>query len=125
MPRIKREELWNLDTAILKFVLPRLRAFVKMKRNGYSDYAFNSQEEWEDVLQKMLWALEQQIKPDCGDKKFILVKGKYKWRKLEDGKNKLITLREEKYDSKGLKKHREKVQEGLDLFGKYWLCLWD
>ena len=44
-------ELWNLDSTIAKFVLPRLKAFKKLK--GGRPYEL-SNDEWDDILDKMI-----------------------------------------------------------------------
>jgi hypothetical protein len=49
-------ELWNLDTTIAKFIHPRLAAF-KGTKGGYPGY-MNSEEEWENALDKMIFAFE-------------------------------------------------------------------
>jgi len=48
------EELWNLDSTICKWLLPRLKAF-KEKTNGYPT---TSPEEWDTILEKIILALE-------------------------------------------------------------------
>ncbi len=50
-------ELWNLDTTILKFILPRLKAF-KETNYGYPG-DFNNIEEWTECLEKMIKSIEQ------------------------------------------------------------------
>ena len=49
-------ELWNLDSTILKFVLPRLKRF-KECTCGYPGN-FSSQEEWLECIQKMIDSIE-------------------------------------------------------------------
>jgi hypothetical protein len=78
-------ELWNLDLTMAKWIYPRLKVFVKKKRNGYpgifSEYNKNewkSKEEyeeaiktgkhlgggteaWDEILQEMIFAFEWKI----------------------------------------------------------------
>ena len=49
-------ELWNLDSTILKFVLPRLKRF-KECTIGYPS-SFNTYEEWIACLEKMINSIE-------------------------------------------------------------------
>ena len=49
-------ELWNLDTTILKFILPRLKAF-KETNYGYPG-DFNNIEEWTECLEKMIKSID-------------------------------------------------------------------
>ncbi len=50
------EELWNLDSTICEWLLPRLKAF-KEKTIGYP-HDFNSFDEWKETIQKMINAFE-------------------------------------------------------------------
>ena len=55
-------ELWNLDTTILKFILPRLKAF-KEATIG-CPRAFNNLEEWVNCIDKMIKSIEQILNDD-------------------------------------------------------------
>jgi hypothetical protein len=50
------EELWNLDSTICEWLLPRLKAF-KERTNGYPP-TLNSPKEWDTILEKIILALE-------------------------------------------------------------------
>lgn len=50
------EELWNLDSTICEWLLPRLKTF-KEKTIGYPP-TLNSLKEWKDILEKIILALE-------------------------------------------------------------------
>jgi hypothetical protein len=52
-------ELWNLDTTLLKFLLPRLKEFKKQTKSYPS--SVESFEEWQNILQKMIDAIEYNI----------------------------------------------------------------
>jgi hypothetical protein len=52
-------ELWNLDTTLLKFLLPRLKEFKKQTKSYPSNV--ESFEEWQNILQKMIDAIEYNI----------------------------------------------------------------
>lgn len=52
-------ELWNLDTTILKFIIPRLKEF-KKKTVGYPT-VFKSLDEWKQCIQKMIDSMESII----------------------------------------------------------------
>lgn len=52
-------ELWNLDTTLLKFLLPRLKEFKKQTKSYPS--SVESFEEWQNILQKMIDAVEYSI----------------------------------------------------------------
>lgn len=50
------EELWNLDSTICKWLLPRLKTF-KEKTIGYPP-DLKSPKEWDEILEKIILALE-------------------------------------------------------------------
>ena len=55
-------ELWNLDTTILKFVLPRLKRFRECTI-GYPP-EFKTLEEWQECLDKMIDNIDKIIKSE-------------------------------------------------------------
>lgn len=61
-------ELWNLDSTILKFVLPRLKAF-KECTCGYPGNV-KSEEEWQNILQKMIDSIEKIIIDEAKDEDY-------------------------------------------------------
>jgi len=108
-------DLWYLRGVFGDFILPRLRAFREMKRMGVcpgsmcpeskpvtttsEEYEKKMIKQWNDTLDKMIFAFEYMKKDD-------------------EGKN-LTESYEEDF------KNWDKVQEGLELFAKYYLDLWD
>lgn len=60
-------------------------------------------EKWHEILDKMIWSFKQLSIRDR-DYQFHTNEG---------------------FDQKEYKKYYEKIQEGLDLFGKYYMNLWD
>ena len=58
---VNPKETWNLDYTIAKFVLPRLKLFKKLN-NGYPGReGMETEEEWDEALDKMIWSFEQII----------------------------------------------------------------
>lgn len=49
-------ELWNLDSTIAKFILPRLKRFKELTNQHPHD--FRTMEQWDDALDKMIDAFE-------------------------------------------------------------------
>lgn len=95
-------------------------------------------EEYDQIMDKMIWAFEQ-LKDEDYDEQFM--SGEIDnvltpidndgnvvdendpaciGRRLDDGPNHTW-----KVDIEGLREHERKIQEGLDLFGKYFRSLWD
>lgn len=91
---------------------------------------------WEEVLDKMIWSFQQLI-TDYNDHysygKFISVFVESDKTELNPVTNKVEKLFEmvdknpngHWLDTEGLKLHEERIQEGLELFGKYYRSLWD
>ena len=92
---------------------------------------------WDDVLDKMIWSFEQLLK-DNYDDLYHHGKSEYDWVKTDKQFANPLTGKMEDtfqmvdkdpeahwYDAEGHKLHEEKIQEGLELFGKYYQNLWD
>ena len=91
---------------------------------------------WDDALNKMIWSF-QQIVMDGHDSKYHHGEMEIEWREVEDTVYNPFTNKNEKlyemvdknpnehwYDSVGALLHEEKIQEGLELFGKHFRSLW-
>ena len=65
---------WNLGHNLSIELLKRIKHFRKMERMGYPD-TLKSQEEWDKVLDKIIWALEREVNEDT----------KYDYKKQEEG----------------------------------------
>lgn len=93
--------------------------------------------QWEEILDKMIWSFEQIAFKDWEDRyhhgkaKYERVKEdtptinpvtgqpEYMYRIVDTNPN------EHWYDMDGAELHRNRIQEGLDLFTKYYSDLWD
>ena len=93
--------------------------------------------EWELILDKIIWSFEQ-ILMDEYEQKYHHGKAEYDWVKTDDqftnplnGKTEDTFQMVDKnpnehwYDAKGHLEHEQRIQEGLELFGKYYRHLWD
>lgn len=88
-------EAWNLDETISRFILPRL-TYYKDIHTGYPQDC--SYEQFEEYLDKMI----------------------YSFLYIAQGKHYDLSL-----DINERKQQLQKVQEGLNLFSKYFMSLWD
>lgn len=92
---------------------------------------------WDETLDKMIWSFEQLLKGDYDDK-YHHGKSEYDWVKSDKTFPNPITGKVEDtwqmvdkdpeshwYDAEGHRLHDERIQEGLELFGKYYRSLWD
>lgn len=104
------EELWNLNDHIIKYTLKRLKVFRKETQGFPSD--LNSFEEWERILDEIIWAMEY-VSSD--DTPYWDLKEKYGIELAEDGRLKYIVEFE---------KLEERSRKGFEYFGKYLNALW-
>lgn len=102
------------------------------------DWAFDEKcKEWELVLDKMIWSF-QQIVLDDYEKNYHHGKPEYDWVKndekivnpLNGQPEETFTMVDKNpgehwYDHAGHAEHENRIQEGLELFGKYYRHLWD
>jgi len=92
---------------------------------------------WDEIMDKMIWSFEQLIDDDY-DSKYHHGKAEYDWVLTEDTHLNPTTGKKEKmyqmvdknpgehwYDYEGHMEHDKRIQEGLDLFAKYYRNLWD
>jgi len=102
------------------------------------DEAFNDGvKRWEEALDKMIWSFYQIAYDDYGAK-YHHGDPEYDWIKSDKTFPNPITGKVEEtfqmldknpnehwYDIEGHQLHEDRIQEGLDLFGKYYRALWD
>lgn len=92
---------------------------------------------WDEILDKMIWSF-QQLAEDDYSKFYHHGKGEYDWLKTDKLYPNPITGKDEAtwqmvdknpnehwYDHVGHQLHETRIQEGLELFGKYYRSLWD
>lgn len=103
-----------------------------------SDWAFDQRvKEWDEVLDKMIWSFEQILKDEY-DSLYHHGKAEYDFVECDKMHPNPVTGKMEKlyqmvdknpnehwYDHVGHRLHEERIQEGLELFGKYYRALWD
>ena len=117
-------DLWNFDTTIAKFMIPRLKRFSKIK-HSYPGWNFETDsemsfEEWTEILSKIINAFEVFLMDDP-DIEYI----KEAW--IDDGGCfHSITDPDLEEKFKVEQERRQKVvKEGLKLFSIYFESLWD
>ncbi len=108
--------------------------FYKETHNECFDIAC---EKWDDILDKMIWSF-QQIVCDDWEHQYHHGKAEFDWiktdqqiinpvnNKLEDTFQMVDKNPNAHWtDYEGMRIHEERIQEGLELFGKYYRHLWD
>lgn len=130
---LKRDS-WSLDYSIAQFTLPRLK-YLSKHLDGYPA-SFSDCSEWEEVLQKMIIAFEYMLDED----NWWLDNSKYDYTKymnhitFKDEEGRICSTFEptnkEKYETiraahmAELARRNSVIDEGLELFGKYFRKLW-
>lgn len=87
--RVDKYDTFSLDHTLALIIAPCLKEFSKVN-NGHPGKL--TSEEWDVILGKMLWSMEEIVKD------------------------------EPELDSD--EEHQRKIQEGLELFGKWYRHLW-
>jgi len=83
---ISYDEMWSLDCAICEFLIPRLKMFRRNK--GGHPACFKSDEEWNEVLDKMIYAFEWSMFEvnNCGKYNELTDEAiEDGWKKYEEG----------------------------------------
>lgn len=97
--QIDEWDTWNMDYTLSLLIVPMLN---QLKEGGHGYPAMlDSFEEWHEILDKMIWSFEQA-------------------KNAHEGDYGLALNNNEEY-----KAYMNRVQEGLDLFSKYYMSLWD
>ena len=145
---IDKYDTWGMDHTLAMIIVPMLKQ-LRDTTHGYpanftyEDQHYNPQrffegdgwefpedgfEQWKATLDKMIWAFEQVIDDDWEDQyrtgeidfQFVPCEDKPGYSEIVDGPNHTL---ETDYD--GIAAHRARMQEGFDLFAKYFEGLWD
>jgi hypothetical protein len=144
-------DTWNLDHTMAMIIYPALLQLKATKHGIPSDFAHVGGENWQQqqsfdfysetvnecfdigvgkwnkALDKMIWSF-QQLTLDNYDDQYHHGEMKISWTKADPlGMTEMIdeNPNEHWYDHVGHMLHEERIQEGLDLFGKYYRNLWD
>ena len=114
-------DLWGLDSHLSELISIRLKAFIKHGTMSHPT-SFKNNKEWIECINKMIWAFENWDKDDyCFNHH-----GEMKFGKSTNG-GVTVPIIDTGYtmDKNKLRKHEEKVVEGLNLFAEYFRNLWD
>lgn len=152
--KIDKYDTWSMDSTLSMIILPMLKQLKETKHGSHMvddedvpdeikstsapprenewDSDDNLHKRWDYVLDEMIWAFEQ-LNDDTWENQYHtgerdLQSEVCEWD--ENGKPKLYRMIEgpnhtSKFDSEGHKKHNDRINRGLVLFGKYYRGLWD
>lgn len=117
---VNPKETWGLNVNLAKYIIPRLKKFKELN-NGYPGISeMDTPEKWDEALDKMIQAFEYVIDLD----EYWLDDPRYDHTDIMFGKNKEFyeKIKENKIteDIRRL----AAINEGLQLFAKYYMSLW-
>ena len=98
-------------------VVPRLK-LLRSREFGWPG-CLENREQWNDILDKMIWSFENintHVPIETSEDYYVTTE------KNETG---TVFRSHGSIDTSASDSHHKRVQEGLDLFGEYYLCLWD
>lgn len=115
-------ECWSLDYTFTRYMLPRLKHFKKMTR--YSHPSDVTPEEWENILDEIIWAFEYMADEDA----FLPMPPCDMDMEQIFDPNRPKTLEREMmwrdyFEKLNVYQHRK--EQALKLFAKYYEALWD
>jgi hypothetical protein len=132
--RIDRWDTYDMDQTLAMLIVPmlkqlkeskqgapntdsadvpkRLRATKRLTHDGLDKHHFAR---WDWILDEMIWTFEAILE---GDHQF------FDHSAVDDSADLMERVKQVKMDRRGLRKHEERIQNGLRLFGRYYLSLW-
>lgn len=133
-------DTWDLNTTLSYIIVPLLKQLKETKHGfpvvitEYQDpcgdnktWLEENEMAWVEILNKMIWAFEQAS--EDWEEQYHTGQADYKLVKENQSDDHYIIEKGPKHtlcvDQEGIKAHREKMQEGFELFGKYYKDLWD
>lgn len=118
----KQSDTWNLDFAMAKWILPRLK-YHRNSMHGWpqkdGDPYCETFEDWQKTIDKMIWSFEDLIAEGTHEEW-------YKQFELEtEHFNEIFKQNFKDVDYEKMSRHYLRRQEGLELFGKFLQNLWN
>lgn len=138
--KIHDYDIWNLDHTLSLVIYELLkkyrysqRYFIPVDNNTSIVFCDDDEQEskraeqWNEILDRMIFSFDQIINIDEVYDRFYKVKPEFEdckdfdeiLNKINSGKTKTV------FDYQSWETHNKKIQEGLDLFAKYFMKLWD
>jgi hypothetical protein len=111
---IEPHDTWSMDCTLAMIIHPML---VQLKATQHGHPSNLTEQEWDQILDEMIWAFEQKCRDHWEDDYY----GDYD----EDQKNGPMVGSFKWIDHEGLKTHQERMSNGFRLFGRYYENLWD
>jgi hypothetical protein len=109
---IDNYDTWSMDSTLSLLIHPML---VQLKATQHGHPANMTEQEWNEILDEMIWAFEQKCRDDWESDYY----------EYEDDNTERFGLKLVWEDRAGAKAHQERMSNGFRLFGKYYENLWD
>jgi hypothetical protein len=151
--RIDKQDTWNMAETLAEIILPMLIQLKETKHGSPGTMpAFNedtnhqwpqmcfefykegdeaawkrAHNQWDEAMDKMIWSFKQIVIEDR-DSQFHSGHSNWTMQPHPSGKGSTMVTgpgHTAKFDTKAYTAYYERIQEGLDLFGKYYMNLWD
>ncbi|HAE75745.1 MAG TPA: hypothetical protein DCG52_05065 [Alphaproteobacteria bacterium] len=106
---IDEKELWNLDITLTEFILPRLKAFKKMKRLGFPEPRTQDDTITDEQTSFIAW--EQNLDD--------IIRG------FETHLRLVCNRSEKEYNEEHEKAQQKIMDKGFKLFAEHYTNLWD
>jgi hypothetical protein len=142
--RIDKYDTWSADSTLAIIIIPMLKQLkatkhgtptgMFCKEDGVDEHGNPSEEaeqkaivRWDKTIDHIIWSFQQVIEEDY--ESFQIVAGEMDLSEHIGDVGKVCTPLRWKVEPKtnwdAYLAHQERVQEGLDLFGKHYRSLWD
>ena len=150
---IDNYDTWSMDSTLALLILPMLKQLRDTKHGSPCDMPAFSQtsnsaqlcfpfyedgdtladdtghQQWKDILNEMIWAFEQ-LQPDVDwEDQYWKVRPEIDLEPRDEDEGKTTRpirwKTEGECDWEGRRAHGDRIQNGLELFGKYFNDLWD
>jgi hypothetical protein len=109
---IDNYDTWSMDSTLSLLIHPML---VQLKATQHGHPADMTEQEWDEILDEMIWAFEQKCRDDWESDYY----------EYEDDNTERFGMKLVWEDRAGAKAHQERMSNGFRLFGKYYENLWD
>ncbi|OUW76119.1 MAG: hypothetical protein CBD74_13380 [Saprospirales bacterium TMED214] len=116
-------DTWNMDETLAHIILPMLKQLKKSKHSYPSE--LENEAQWDDIITKMIFSFNSKLHDweeqfQSGEHDVVWTKNKDGSQTMDKGPNHTFEI-----DKKGMKKYKDRIDEGFQLFGKYYENLWD
>ena len=132
--KIDKYDTWSMDHTLSHIIVPMLIQLKKTKQGIPNDMLT---EEYNKLCTSMDYHLEKENGPLHKKEKALFKEAIKKWNDILDkmiwsfkeirsdhkGENKF--WKKDSFDNEGHKEYYKRVNEGTELFGKYYMNLWD